>query len=169
MYMLYMILFMITYRFLLLPERLGRLHDSYRSLLKSAENLRKRVEEETMKSAVVLDDEPETYIRDTISSPEAEEYFKNLRPDSFQHIFWQPQVEAASESKPMIIQLWVYIHDLVHGWRSTKWPRKKLCKSRKALERNLSKNSTTLCVCPALFSNNQNLHFLLSVFRKSLT
>ena len=62
MYMLYMILFMITYRFLQLPERLGRLHDSYRSLLKSAENLRKRVEEETMKSAVVLDDEPKSTI-----------------------------------------------------------------------------------------------------------
>ena len=52
-----------------------------------------------MKSAVVLDDEPETYIRDTISSPEAEEYFNNLPPESFQHIFWQQQVEAASKSK----------------------------------------------------------------------
>ena len=99
MYMLYMFLFRTSYRFLQLPElveRLGRLHDSYRSLLKSAERLWKRVEEETMKSAVV---EPETYIRDTISSPEAEEYFKNMRPDSFQHIFWQQQVEAASKSK----------------------------------------------------------------------
>ena len=102
MYMLYMFLFMISYRFLQLPElveQLGRLHDSYRSLLKSAERLQKRVEAETMKSAVVLDDELETYIRDTISSPEAEEFFKNLRPDSFQHIFWQQQVEAASISK----------------------------------------------------------------------
>ena len=62
--------------------------------------------------------------------------------------------ECSSVLLPMIIQLWVKlfedIHYPVHGWRSTKWPRKKLCKSRKALERNLSKNSATLCVCPAL-------------------
>ena len=87
--------------FLQLPElveQLGRLHDSYRSLLKSAERLRKRVGEETIKSAVVLDDEPETYIRDVISSQEAKEYFKKLPHDLFQHILWQQQVKATSKT-----------------------------------------------------------------------
>ena len=91
-------------RFLQLPElhvveRLERLHHSYRLLLKTAERLRKRIEDGIMKCSVVLDEESETYISDAIASPEAEEHFKKLPPDSFQHIFWHQQVEAASRAK----------------------------------------------------------------------
>lgn len=107
------------YRFLQLPElveRLERLHHSYRSLLKTAERLQKRIEDDTRKCAVVLDEESETYINDTIASPESEEYFKKLPPDSFQHLFWQQQVEAASRAKsssmrwhPLMIRFCLYL------------------------------------------------------------
>ena len=89
-------------RFLQLPElveRLETLHHSYRLLLKTAERLRKRIEDDIMKCSVVLDEESETYISDAIASPEAEEHFKKLPPDSFQHIFRHQQVEAASRAK----------------------------------------------------------------------
>eukprot|EP00731_Ephydatia_muelleri_P014320 Em0008g40a len=109
----------VNYRFLQLPElveRLERLHHSYRSLLKTAERLQKRIEDDTRKCAVVLDEESETYINDTIASPESEEYFKKLPPDSFQHLFWQQQVEAASRAKsssmrwhPLMIRFCLYL------------------------------------------------------------
>eukprot|EP00731_Ephydatia_muelleri_P035362 Em0117g3a len=92
----------VNYRFLQLPEqveRLETLHHSYRLLLKTAERLRKRIEDDIMKCSVVLDEESETYISDAIASPEAEEHFKKLPPDSFQHIFRHQQVEAASRAK----------------------------------------------------------------------
>ena len=47
-----------------------------------------------------LDEESEDYIKDVIVSPESAEYLETLPTESFQHVLWQQQVQAASMSNP---------------------------------------------------------------------
>ena len=70
-------------RFLQLPElveRLETLHHSYRLLLKTAERLRKRIEDDITKCSVVLDEESETYTQwfKTIGDDDIFEPLKNI-------------------------------------------------------------------------------------------
>eukprot|EP00731_Ephydatia_muelleri_P025383 Em0017g466a len=55
-------------------------------------------------------EESEDYIKDVIASPESAEYLETLPTESFQHVFWQQQVQAASMSNPRGMR-WHPLHD----------------------------------------------------------
>ena len=44
-----------------------------------------------------LDEECNAYIKDIVSLPESAKHLESLPEDSFEHIFWQQQIEAASQ------------------------------------------------------------------------
>ena len=91
--------FSVSYRFIELPDlvaRLGNIHASYRALLKQLDRLKSRICEDTEVKGIYLNKEHDAYIKDVISSPESAEHLEKLSESSFEHIFWQQQVEAAS-------------------------------------------------------------------------
>ena len=90
-----------SYRFIELPDlvaRLGNIRASYRALLKQLDRLKNRICEDTEVKGIYLDEEHDAYIKDVISSPESAEHLEKLSENSFEHIFWQQQVEAASQN-----------------------------------------------------------------------
>eukprot|EP00731_Ephydatia_muelleri_P023298 Em0015g881a len=80
-----------------LVARLGNIRTSYRSLLKQLERLRSRIHQDTEVKGVFLDEECNAYIKDIICLPETAKHLESLPEDSFKHIFWQQQIEAASQ------------------------------------------------------------------------
>ena len=83
-----------------LIRRLGTLQQKNRSLLKFSEYLKQKIARSAQAKAVYLDEESEDYIKDVIASPESVAYLEKLPNESFQHIFWQQQVQAASMHNP---------------------------------------------------------------------
>ncbi|KAL5506287.1 hypothetical protein EMCRGX_G007900 [Ephydatia muelleri] len=91
----------INYRFIQLPDlvaRLGNIRASYRSLLKQLDRLRSRIHQDTEVKGVFLDEECNAYIKDIICLPESAKHLESLPEDSFEHIFWQQQIETASQN-----------------------------------------------------------------------
>lgn len=74
------------------------------------EHLKKKIA--TEEQAGFLDEESKCYLKDIITSPESSQYLQQLPSDSFQHVFWQQQVEAASQANSRSIR-W---HSLMVRW-----------------------------------------------------
>eukprot|EP00731_Ephydatia_muelleri_P004426 Em0002g602a len=88
-------------KFIQLPDlvaRLGNIRASYRSLLKQLDRLRSRIHQDTEVKGVFLDEECNAYIKDIICLPESAKHLESLPEDSFEHIFWQQQIETASQN-----------------------------------------------------------------------
>lgn len=89
--------------------------------MKMTDRLKKKIQLAAEEQAVILDEESESYLKDIIASPESSQYLQQIPSDSFQHVFWQQQVEAASQANsrsirwhPLMIRWCLYLrHKLV--------------------------------------------------------
>ena len=82
-----------------LIQRLQQVNSSYRSIQKRFNRLKDKIAAETKLKEVSLDEESEAYVHEVASSSDAVDYLAQLPQDSFMHIFWQQQLEAASKCK----------------------------------------------------------------------
>ncbi|KAL5517466.1 hypothetical protein EMCRGX_G003011 [Ephydatia muelleri] len=81
-----------------------------------------KIAAETKLKEVSLDEECEAYVREVASSSDAVDYLAQLPQDSFMHIFWQQQLEAASKCKttgkcwhPLFIHWCLYLRHRSSG------------------------------------------------------
>ena len=103
-----------------LINRLGQLQHQYRVISKQLDRLKKKIEEVTEVSGVVLDEQSHQDFKQLVTSSESSQFFDSLPKDSFQSIFWQQQVEAASKKNarnmrwhPLMIRWCLYLR---HRW-----------------------------------------------------
>ena len=75
-------------------NRLDVLNQSHRNLMRQVSRLKEKIALAAENTGIVLDEESDHLIRDTITSNVVIEHFKDLPCESFQHVFWQQQVEA---------------------------------------------------------------------------
>lgn len=107
------------YRYQPIPSlisRLSQLHQQYRSVSKQLDRLKKKIAEASEVSGVTLDEQTHEDFKKMMTSSESSVVFDSLPKDSFQHLFWQQQVEAASKKKaqnmrwhPLMIRWCIYL------------------------------------------------------------
>ena len=88
----------INYRYLSAPQlatRLQHTHHQIRVVSKQVARLQEKISRATEESGIVVDDDVHTGLRD-IMHGEAPEIYKKYQPDSFHHLFWKQQMDAAS-------------------------------------------------------------------------
>ena len=97
-------------------NRLDVHNQSHRNLMRQVSRLKEKTALAAENTGIVLDEESDHLIRDTIISPIAIEHFKDLPRESFQHVFWQQHVEATSKPNlqnmhwhPLMIQWCLYL------------------------------------------------------------
>lgn len=113
---------MFHYRYQPLPtltSRLSQLQHQYRVMTKQLDRL-KKIEEVTETNGVSLDEQSHEDFKQLVTSSESSQFFDSLPKDSFQSIFWQQQVEAASKKNarsmrwhPLMIRWCLYLR---HRW-----------------------------------------------------
>ena len=97
-------------------NRLDVLNQSHRNLMRQVSRLKEKIALAAENTGIVLDEESDHLIRDTITSNVVIEHFKDLPRESFQHVFWQQQVEASSKPNmrnmrwhPLMIRWCLYL------------------------------------------------------------
>jgi len=76
-------------------ERMKKLHDNLRRIQRQRERLQLRVQEAVEAQGVVVDEELHSDLRE-IMKTEGSELMDRSIPGSFQQVFWQQQMDAAS-------------------------------------------------------------------------
>jgi hypothetical protein len=99
-----------------LISRLGQLQHQYRAVSKQLDRLKKKIADASEVSGVSLDEQSHEDLKELASSSESSAFFDKLPKDSFQSIFWQQQVEAASKKNarnmrwhPLMIRWCLYL------------------------------------------------------------
>lgn len=85
-------------------------------MTKQLDRLKKKIEEVTETNGVSLDEQSHEDFKRLVTSSESSQFFDSLPKDSFQSIFWQQQVEAASKKNarsmrwhPLMIRWCLYL------------------------------------------------------------
>ena len=99
-----------------LISRITQLHHQYRLVSKQLERLKKKIAEVSESSGITLDEQTHDDFKKMMTSSDGSAFFESLPKDSFQYIFWQQQVEAASKKKaqnmrwhPLMIRWCLYL------------------------------------------------------------
>ena len=116
---LYNICLLLTtiFRYQALPDlisRLGEVHHQYRIVSKQCDRLKKRIAATAEEIGVCLDEEAHDDMK--ALTAESATFLEDLPSDSFRCVFWQEQVEAASQKNahtmrwhPLIIRWCLYL------------------------------------------------------------
>ena len=91
-------------------SRVKEVHHHYRLLLKQHDRLQRKIAAAADKANVIID---EGIQNDLVAiTANSVKFIDDLPPDSFKHIFWQQQFEAAAQKDPCTMR-W---HPLMIRW-----------------------------------------------------
>ena len=95
---------------------MSQVHRQYRLVSKQLDRLKKKIAEASESSGVELDEHTHDDFKNMITSSNGSAFFESLPKDSFQYVFWQQQLEAASKKKaqnmrwhPLMIRWCLYL------------------------------------------------------------
>ena len=95
---------------------MSQMHHQYRLVSKQLDRLKKKIAEASELSGVALDEQSHDDFKNIMTSSTGSAFFESLLKDSFQYIFWQQQLEAASKKKaqnmrwhPLMIRWCLYL------------------------------------------------------------